>query len=52
MKETLKRYGIAFFILFVVIGFMLLGTLGVTKFEQDMFKNVDVEMKPRGKKLE
>ncbi len=49
MKELFKRYAIAFSILFFVIFLMLLGTLGVTKLEKEMFKDVDI--KPRGEKL-
>ncbi len=49
MKETIKRYWIAFVIFFGVVGLMLLGTLGITQFEKKMFE--DVEIKPRGEKL-
>ena len=52
MKEMLKRYGVAFVILAVVVLMMLLGTLGVTMFEKKMFKNVDIEIKPKGEHLQ
>ena len=51
MKEKLKRYGVAFAILGVVVLMMLLGTLGVTMFGKKMFQEVDVEVKPVGEKL-
>ena len=51
MKEMFKRYGVALVILAVVVFMMLLGTLGVTMFEKKMFKNVNVEIKPKGEHL-
>ena len=51
MREMLKRYGVAFVILAVVIFMMLLGTLGVTMFEKKMFEDIDVEIKPKGEHL-
>lgn len=51
MKETLKRYGVAFVILAGVVFMMLLGTFGVTMFEKKMFQKVDVEVKPKGERL-
>jgi len=51
MKETLKRYGVAFAILAFVIFLMLLGTLGVTKFEKSMFQDMNVTIKPVGERL-
>lgn len=51
MKATLKRYGVAFAILALVVFMMLLSTFGVTMFEKKMFQNVDVEIKPKGERL-
>ena len=47
MKETFKRYGIAFIILFIVIAMMLAGTLGVKKFEDSMFEKVNIKITPQ-----
>lgn len=51
MKETLKRYAMALFFLLLVIILMLLGTLGVKKFEDHMFKNAHIIIKPKGEKI-
>lgn len=51
MKEVLKRYGIAIFILFVVVVLMLFGTYSVTKMGEKMFEDTGVDMKPRGENL-
>ncbi len=51
MKEVLKRYGVAFAILAVVVFMMILGTFGVMMFEKKMFEKVDVEVKPKGENI-
>lgn len=48
MKEILKRYAVAFVILFFVAALMLIGTFGVTKFGENMFKSEGIEIKPEG----
>ena len=47
----LKRYSLAFIFLFVVILFMLLGTLGVKLFGDMMIKDTGVAMEPRVEKV-
>ncbi len=51
MKETLKRYGVAIFILFVVVILMMLGTYEVTQMGEKMFEGTGVDIKPRGDNL-
>ena len=42
----------AFVFLFLVVGLMLLGTMGVSKFADDILEETDnVHIKPRGEKL-
>jgi hypothetical protein len=50
--NSLKRYGLAFVFLALVIILMLLGTLGVKSFGDKMFEDVNVTMHPKGEKLE
>jgi len=48
-----KRYLMAFVFLFLIVFLMLLGTMGVSKFADDMLEKTDnVHIKPRGEKLE
>lgn len=51
MKEILKRYSMALIFLFLVIFLMIIGTMGVTKFGNEMIKDTGLEMKPRGESL-
>lgn len=51
MKERLKRYGVAIFLLLFVTLLMMLGTYGVTKIGEKMFEDTGVDMKPRGENL-
>jgi len=47
-----KRYLIAFGFLLLVTGLMLLATLGVSDFADNMFEDVkDVHMHPRGEEI-
>ena len=49
----MKRYSLAIGFLLVVVLLMLGATLGVSSFADTMFEDVkEVEMKPRGEKLE
>lgn len=48
---TFKRYALAIFFLVAISALMLLGTLGVKSFGENMFKDSGVEMKPRGEHL-
>ena len=45
----MKRYLVAFGFLLLVIGLMLLATLGVSDFADNMFE--DVHMHPRGEEI-
>jgi len=51
MKKTLKRYALALFFLLVVILLMLIGTLGVKKFGDEMFENANITITPVGEKI-
>ncbi|MFA6195567.1 MAG: hypothetical protein WC656_02840 [Sulfurimonas sp.] len=51
MLEILKRYSMALFFLLIVAFLMLVGTLGVKSFGDMMFKDMDVQMKPRGEQV-
>ncbi|MCW8895440.1 MAG: hypothetical protein OQK48_02655 [Sulfurimonas sp.] len=53
MKDALKRYSIALFILFAVVGLMILGTMGVKSFSDKMVKDANIveNIKPRGENL-
>lgn len=53
MLAALKRYAMALFLLVVLIGLMLLGTIGVKSFSDKMVKdaNIHEEIKPRGENL-
>jgi len=47
-----KHYLVAFGFLLLVIGLMLLATLGVSDFADNMFEDVqDVHMHPRGEEI-
>ena len=48
IKEILKRYLLALIFLIIVVLMMLLGTLGVMEFGNNMLDEIGVEMKPRG----
>ena len=51
MKDILKRYMMAFVFLFLVIGLMVAGTMGVMSFGESMVNKMGVEMKPRGENV-
>jgi len=53
MLNALKRYSMALVFLVFVIFLMVLGTMGVTKFGNQMIEDTGQinEMKPRGEKL-
>lgn len=51
MIAVLKRYGMALVFLLLVIFLMILGTMGVMSFGDSMVKDIGVEMKPRGEKV-
>jgi len=51
MFNILKRYSIALLFLALVAVLMALGTLGVTKFGNQMIADTDMHMKPRGESL-
>jgi len=52
MLSRLKRYGMAFVFLLLVVILMLLGTLGVKSFGDKMFEDVNVTMHPKGERIE
>lgn len=53
MAEVFKRYSMALFLLFIVFGLMILGTMGVKSFSDKMLKdaNITENIKPRGENL-
>jgi len=52
MIAVLKRYSVAFIILFVVILLMMISTLGVEKFGNNLFKDIKkTDIKPKGKEI-
>ena len=51
MVAVLKRYGMAFVFLLLVIVLMILGTMGVMSFGDSIVNEIGVEMKPRGEHL-
>jgi len=53
MLNSIKRYGMALLFLFLVIGLMLLATLGVEDFGNHLLQdsNVQTTMKPKGERL-
>ena len=52
MRDTLKRYGMAFVFLFIVVVLMLLGTLGVKSFEDMLFTDAGLQkITPKGTHL-
>ena len=52
MKAILKRYALAFVFLLLVIGLMIIGTMGVMSFGQSMVEDIGgTQMKPRGENL-
>lgn len=51
MLTRLKRYALALFFLFVVAILMLLGTFGVKKFEDKMFRDANITIKPQGERI-
>ena len=51
MIEIFKRYGMALIFLLLVVFLMILGTMGVMSFGDSMVKDIGVEMKPRGEKI-
>ncbi len=52
IKRRAKRFGMALFFLFIVIMLMLLGTLGVKDFGEQMFKDANITMQPQGERIE
>jgi len=51
MMAILKRYGMALVFLVLVVFLMLLGTMGVMSFGENMVHKMGVEMKPRGEDM-
>jgi len=51
MLNSLKRYSMALFFLAVVIVFMLLGTLGVKEFGDNLFQEANITIKPKGEHI-
>jgi len=52
MLSVLKRYSMALVFLIIVSLLMVLGTLGVKSFGDNMFEQIDnANMKPRGEKV-
>jgi len=52
MRNIIKRYFIAVVFLLAVVLLMLLSTLAVKSFGDGMLKNVNIEIKPRGEKID
>jgi len=52
MLNNLKRYSMAFTILAFVIVLMLGGTLLVKSFGDNMFKDANITMKPKGEHID
>ncbi len=51
MINRLKRYAIAIVFLLIVIGLMLLATLGVKDFGDQMFKDANITITPKGERI-
>ena len=51
MSNSLKRYGMAFVFLLLVVILMLLGTLAVKSFGDKMFEDVNITMHPEGERI-
>ncbi len=53
MLAILKRYSVAFLILFIVFGLMIFATIGVKSFSDKMVEDAHItdKIKPRGEKL-
>lgn len=51
ISNRLRRYAMAFFLLFVVVVLMLLATLGVEKFGAKMFEEHNITIKPKGERI-
>jgi len=51
MISRLKRYGMAVVFLFLVVILMLLGTLGVKDFGDQMFKDANITITPEGERI-
>ena len=51
MLNNLKRYGMALVFLLLVIVLMLLGTLGVKDFGDQMFKDANITIQPQGEHI-
>jgi len=51
--KTLKRYSLAIFFLSIVVGLMILGTMGVKSFSDKMVRDANIQevSKPRGEHL-
>ncbi|WP_193150150.1 hypothetical protein [Sulfurimonas sediminis] len=52
MISRLKRYGMAIIFLILVIVLMLLGTLGVKDFGDQMFKDANITITPKGERIQ
>lgn len=46
MMATLKRYSLAMFFLLLICGLMLLATIGVKSFSNQMVKDAGIEVQP------
>jgi len=51
MISVLKQYGMALVFLLLVTILMIFGTMAVMSFGESMVKDIGVEMKPRGEKI-
>ncbi|MFA5233598.1 MAG: hypothetical protein WC390_04285 [Sulfurimonas sp.] len=51
MMATLKRYALAMFILLLVCGLMVLATIGVKQFSDEMVKEAGIVVEPRERSL-
>jgi len=52
MITLLKRYSVAFIILLIVTLLMMISTLGVERFGNNLFKNIKkTDIQPKGKEL-
>jgi multisubunit Na+/H+ antiporter MnhG subunit len=52
MIAFIKRFSMALVFLFLVVFLMILGTLGVTKFGDKMYEDINTQkMTPRGEKV-
>jgi len=52
MIKLLKRYAMALFFLFLVVLLMLLATMGVTKFGDEILQKTGTKVVPVGKRID